>query len=833
MSVRRRASLNHDPVASASDHSAGPPPLEGLRVVECGEGVSAAFAAKVMADLGAAVIKVEPPQGDITRRRGPFPGHHPDPEKSGLFIYLNGGKPGLMLDLDDAAGRAALSRLLGDADILIHNLPVPERRAAGLDRERLRADFPRLVTGAISPFGDRGPYRDWKGYELNVVNAGGWAFLSPGSSTYPELPPLKIFGSQADFQAGLHVCFATLAAFWSRLRTGRGEHLEVSGQECIAAMLELSFTYYSYAGQLASRLGRRAVAPWTIMECADGYIMILCIEEEQWGRMVELMGNPEWAHEEIFATGRERSLHSEALYALMSDWVRQWKVRDLFLEAQRRRIPVAPVSTMQDLYANDQLRDRQYFVPIEVAGFGTVSIPGAPFKSSAGGWQVRGPAPRLGEHRAGNGAAGWKASSESRFQALSGGSQQPAGDPSGLPLSGLRVLDLTWVWAGPYCTLQFAHMGAEVLRIESRKRLCPTRRVPPFADGVAGVNRAGYFNQYSQGKKSVTLNLATPEGVRIARELAKHCDLVADNFSAGAMDRMGLGYEALRAVKPDIIMVSMSGYGQSGPWKNFLSYGPPAAAFAGFFALSGYEGMGPSEVGVSFADPTAGMFGTIAVMAALFHRARTGEGQFIDLSQMEATIATLPEAIFEFAFNGLQPARAGNHDPIMAPHDCYKAEGDESQWVSIAVGSESEWRALCEAMDQPQLAGDSRFATASERKRNENELDRIITNWTSVRDRWEITRRLQSRGVAAFPSMSSSDIATDPHLSERGFLVKLAHPEVGRRVHPGIPWTMAETRCEVRSPAPLLGADTDAVLREVLGMSDPEIERLRTSDVLT
>jgi crotonobetainyl-CoA:carnitine CoA-transferase CaiB-like acyl-CoA transferase len=824
--------VNHDPVASVSDHPAAPPPLAGLRVVECGEGVSAAFAAKTMADLGAAVIKVEPPQGDITRRRGPFPGHRADPEKSGLFIYLNGGKLGVALDLTEPAGRDTLAHLLEDADLLIHNLPVPERRAAGLDRERLRADFPRLVTGAISPFGDSGPYRDWKSYELNLVNAGGWAYLSPGSSQHPELPPLKVFGSQADFQAGLHVCFATLAAFWGRLRTGRGEHLEVSGQECITAMLELSFAHYSYAGQVASRLGRRAVAPWTIMGCADGYIMILCIEEAQWGRMVEMMGDPEWAHEEIFATGRERSLNSEALYALMDEWVRGWKVRDFFLEAQRRRIPVAPVSTLQDLYANDQLSDRQYFVPIEVPGVGRVSIPGAPFKSSAGGWAVRGAAPSLEQPRADQ-SASWKAFAEPRFETLMGGARQPLGEKSGLPLSGIRVLDLTWVWAGPYCTLQFAHMGADVLRIESSHRLCPTRRVPPFADGVAGVNRAGYFNQYSQGKRSVTLNLTAPEGVRIALELARHCDVVADNFSAGAMDRMGLGYQALRAVKPDIIMVSMSGYGQTGPWRNFLSYGPPAAAFAGFFALTGYEGMGPSEVGVSFADPTAGMFGTIAVMAALFHRARTGAGQFIDLSQMEATIATLPEGIFEFAFNRLQPARAGNHDPLMAPHECYKAAGDEYQWVSIAVGNQREWRALCEAIDEPQLAADPRFATAAERKRNENELDRIITRWTSTRDRWEITRRLQSRGVAAFPSMSSADIASDPHMTERGFLVNLPHPEVGRRIHPGIPWSMAETKCAVRSPAPLLGADTDAVLREVLGMSAAEIERLRSSDVLS
>ena len=725
-------------MATASEHNDAQAPLAGLRVVECGQGVSAAFATKLMADLGATVIKVEPPGGDVARRRGPFPGHQPDLEHSGLFIYLNGGKLGVTLDLTDAPQRATFARLLADADILIHNVPVPERRAVGLDRERLRAEFPALIIGAVSPFGDFGPYHAWKGYELNVVNAGGWAYLSPGSSKYPELPPLKIFGSQGDFQAAMHVAFAALAAIWRRLATGRGEHLEVSGQECIAAMLELSFAHYSYAGQVASRLGHRAVAPWTIMECADGYIMLLCIEEEQWKRMVALMGEPEWAREEIFATGHDRGVNAEAVYALMADWVRQWKVRDLFLEAQRRRIPVAPVSTIQDLYANDQLLDRKYFIPIEIPGVGKVSIPGAPFKSSIGGWRIRGPAPRIDETRAirSDGAPAWPSFSEPRLPQRI----DMAKKSDSLPLSGIRVLDLTWVWAGPYCTMQFAHMGAEVLRIESRKRLCPTRRVPPFADNLAGPNRAGYFNQYSQGKNSVTLNLTNPEGVRVALELAKHCDIVADNFSAGAMDRMGLGFEALRAVKRDIIAVSMSGFGQTGPWKNFLSYGPPAAAFAGFFALTGYDGMGPSEVGVSFADPTAGMLGTVAVMAALFHRARTGEGQFIDLSQLEATIATLPEGIFEFAFNGLQPPRTGNHDPIMSPHECYKAAGDETAWVSIAVGSEAEWRALSEAIEMPALADDPRFKTLADRKRNEAALDRIITGWTSRRDRWAAPR---------------------------------------------------------------------------------------------
>ncbi|MBF6570596.1 MAG: CoA transferase [Candidatus Binataceae bacterium] len=806
------------------------PPFAGLRVIECGEGVAAAFAARLMADLGAEVIKVEPPDGDLTRRRGPFPNDRPDPEQSGLFIYLNAGKLGITLDLTHAADRATLSKLLAHSDLLLHNVPVPQRSRNGLDSARLAADFPHLVIGAVSPFGDSGPYRDWKAYEINIVNAGGWTFVNPGSSESPDLPPLKTFGALGDFQAGLHLCFAALTALWRRLAIGSGDQVEVSGQECIAAMLELTLVHYTYGGRLASRLGRRAVAPWTIMECADGYIMLLAIEEDQWQRMVAMMGDPQWAHEEIFATGALRSAHCEALYALMGEWVRQWKVQDLFLEAQRRRIPVAPVSTMRDLYACEQLIDRKFFLPIEIGRAGAVPMPGAPFQSSAGGWQLRGPAPRLGQHNARSHREGNLAQ---RAPGLIAGRAKLPPPRDAKPLAGIRILDLTWVWAGPYSTMQFAYMGAEVIRVESRTRLCPTRRVPPFADDISGVNRAGYFNQYSQGKRSMLLNLSDPEGVRIALELAKHCDLVAENFSAGAMDRLGLGYQRLRAVKRDIIMVSMSGFGQSGPWKNFLSYGPSAAALAGFFGLSGYTGMGPSQVGLSFADPTAGMFAAVAVMAALFHRARTGEGQYIDVSQLEATLALLPEGLLDYALNATQPPRVGNHDRWMAPHDCYKALGDENQWVSIAVGNEDEWRALCDAIGQPALAGDPRFKTAGLRKLNEPALDEIITGWTVVRDRWDVARRLQSHGVAAFPAMSNVDLAADPHLNERGFLVRLDHPEVGRRIQAGIPWTMAATPCRLEIPAPLLGADTDSVLRGLLKLSEEEIVRLRSAGVLS
>jgi benzylsuccinate CoA-transferase BbsF subunit len=400
------------------------------------------------------------------------------------------------------------------------------------------------------------------------------------------------------------------------------------------------------------------------------------------------------------------------------------------------------------------------------------------------------------------------------------------------PLSGVRVLDFTWAWAGPFCTMQLAHLGAEVIRIETTARpACATRMIPPFADDVPGPNRSGYFNQYNQGKKSILINLARPEAVEIACEMVRHCDVVTDNFAAGVMDKLGLGYERLRGFKPDIIMASMSGYGQTGPFRSFVSYGPPASAASGLFFTTGYRGHGPSEIGMSYPDPNAGIFGAFAIMAALTQRAITGEGQYIDQSQFETALALMPEGLLQYAMNGREPERAGNRDPVMAPHECYRAKGDD-KWISIAAGSEDEWRALCGVMGAPELAEDSRFKTASLRKKNEDALDELITAWTSQHDRWEITRELQAAGVAAFPSLSNKDLAEDPHLRERRFLVDPEHPEIGKRLHAGIPWKMSGTPCEVRSAAPVRGADTEEVLKSVLGYTRNKIEALRKAGVL-
>jgi crotonobetainyl-CoA:carnitine CoA-transferase CaiB-like acyl-CoA transferase len=400
------------------------------------------------------------------------------------------------------------------------------------------------------------------------------------------------------------------------------------------------------------------------------------------------------------------------------------------------------------------------------------------------------------------------------------------------PLEGIRVTDFTWAWAGPYCTLQMAHLGAEVIRIESQKRTCVSRAIPSFADDIPGPNRAGYFNQYNQGKKSLLLDLGRPEAVEIAKKLVAKSDVVVQNFSAGAIDRMGLGYETLKQIKPDIIMISICGYGQTGPERQYMGYGPASVPLAGISSLTGYRDLGPAEVGISYGDPNAGIFGVFAAMAALAYRQRTGRGVHVDLALWEALLALMPEGLMDYAMNKAQPERDGNRDRWMSPHGCFKCKGDDDKWVTIACGSEAEWRALCTAMEKPELATDKRFADVAARKANEDVLEAIISAWTKERDRWAVTEMLQKAGVAAFPSMSNKDLATDPHLAARGYLVQKEHPEVGKRVHAGIPWQMTKTSCEVQTAAPLRGQHTDYVLRDILGFSAADVQKLRETQVL-
>jgi len=373
-------------------------PLAGIRVLEVGEQVSAPYAAKLLADLGADVVKIEVPgTGDPARARGPFPGDRPDPEASGFFLYLNTNKRGITLDLTNKVDRRVFDRLVAGADVLVHNVHPLERDVRGLAYERLAAINPRLVMAAIAPFGGTGPHAGFRGTDLVSWCAGGLATLN-GDPAHPELPPLKAYGDQAGYQGGLNAAIPILGALFERLRSGIGQEVDVSVQECVAGILELTFEYFPYTGLVASRLGAKPLQPLCFMECRDGWIFICCVEEHQWQRFVELMGSPEWASLEIFENRLARGKNFDALKLFLEEWCREQSVMDLYHAAQQRRIPFAPVSTLGDLLASPHLRARGFFVTLEHPALGQCTLPGAPYQLSATPWRLGRSAPRLGEH---------------------------------------------------------------------------------------------------------------------------------------------------------------------------------------------------------------------------------------------------------------------------------------------------------------------------------------------------------------------------------------------------------------------------------------------------
>ena len=375
--------------------------LTGLKVLDCGENVSAPYAAKLMADLGAEVIKVEPPvSGDVARSRGPFPREHQDDrEYSGLFLALNTSKRGVTIDLTHPEGRTLLDRLVKHADVLIHNYTTSRAAGLGLDYERLSKINDQLVVTQITVYGASGPKADWMAHNLNGVAAGGWLYMSPGYSKDTELPPLKTFGQQGDFQGGIHGAVATMSGLFARRAIGRGQLVDVSIQEAIAAALELGFVKWTYREEISHRCGTLGPsAPYGILRCKDGLLHFLILEDAHWRGLKKIMGEPEWTTWDLFSTGADRALNQDVLEMQVEEWLKDYTMQEVYEMARRERIPVAPVSDLDNLFEMDQLKERGYFTRLEHPAAGALTYAGAPFKLTTRAWALGRPAPLLGQH---------------------------------------------------------------------------------------------------------------------------------------------------------------------------------------------------------------------------------------------------------------------------------------------------------------------------------------------------------------------------------------------------------------------------------------------------
>jgi crotonobetainyl-CoA:carnitine CoA-transferase CaiB-like acyl-CoA transferase len=800
--------------------------LSNLHVIELGGGIAAPMVGKLCADLGATVVKVEPPAGDPTRWRGPFRGGQVNPEASGTFLYLNSNKRSVVCDLSQPDGRQRLDELVRQADLLVHNFTPRDMAAYGLDYEHYRRLNPRLVMLSITPFGLRGPYRDYAASDLTLYHAGGLGWLCPGKGTPLARPPIKPFGEHAYTQAALHGTAAALAACYGAAASGVGEHLDLSVQEVGTFFLGRTFATYTYAGVSQSRNSPPPYEPQSLYRCKDGYIYLICAEQNQWERLVEVMGDPQWAHEPRFVSRDQRGENSEALKTYISAWTAEHSVAELFHACQQARVGAAPVLTQAQLDHDAHLQGRQYFTSQSHPVAGVVKVPGAPYRLQKPWWSLRTPAPLLGEATAQHPTL--FADRSATTSASSGALQTPP-----LPLTGVRVLDLSWVWAGPHCTMILAFLGADVIKVESSTRLDITRRTNPFPPGMErGVNRSGYFGGLNQAKRSIGINLSAPQGRALVKQLATHCDVMISNFGTGVLERLELGAEEMHRVKADLIIAMISAFGQTGPLRHYMGYGPLIAPLAGVAAVTGYDDGVPEDLGMPYGDPNGGVYTAVAITAALWARQQHGGGgQVIDLSMWEAMLSTSFEGWMNHALGNPPYHPMGNRHPVWAPHNLYRCQGDDD-WVSIAATTETEWQALCQAIGQPPLATDPRFGDAAARKANEDALDHIIGAWCASRERWAITRALATAGVPAFPSMSMRDLLDDPHLKARGCFTHWQHPEVGQRTLMGAPWRFTVRPNGLGSHAPLLGQHTDAVLEELLGLDTEQRARLRAEGVV-
>jgi crotonobetainyl-CoA:carnitine CoA-transferase CaiB-like acyl-CoA transferase len=402
------------------------------------------------------------------------------------------------------------------------------------------------------------------------------------------------------------------------------------------------------------------------------------------------------------------------------------------------------------------------------------------------------------------------------------------------PLDGIRVLDLTQVYAGPTCTRILADLGAEVIKLEGLKRMDITRNFA-IADNNSKDdywNHGGYFPFRNSGKKSLTLDWSDPEAFDILKRLVPRCDIVAESFTPHVMAAHGLGYESLKELRPDLIMISLSGYGQDGPWRDFSAYGMGLEPASGISSVTGYRGGDPLRSGISFTDPYSGMVGAGAVLAALHYRRRTGKGQYIDLSEHESAVPVMGYALMEQAMNGRLPERIGNRSYWYAPQGCYPCSGDDA-WLVITVRSDAEWEALCKATDHPEWAEDPRFADVLARFNNHDALDDTISSWTREQDSVEAMHHLQEAGVIAAALLSPKQVLFDPHLKERGYFDMIDQPGVGKKPIPkqlGATFSAFSIDCD--TPAPKLGEHNREVLQGLLGLKDEEIAALEERKVI-
>ncbi len=798
--------------------------LAGIKVIEMGGGVSAPFCGKLFSDYGAEVIKVEPPEvGDPSRKWGPFPGDVADIEKSGVFHCLNTNKKSVVLDVNVPSDREKLVALIATADVLIENNTPRQMRKLGLDYDCLQDVNPRLVMVSITPYGQTGPYADWKATDLNAYH------LTGASSRYCGLPgeaPLEHGTFAADYFGAVSGASWGLAAVYGRKNTGVGQHVDVSSAEAIAATFVGGQNIGGYAqdGKFEKRtgVGMPLGAPATIVPCKDGHVWMLALEPGQWNGIAKVMGDPEWMQTEMFQDMFSRAQNADLIYPLIEEWTMKHGKHEIMEKCQAAGAPVSAVFTVAEAAEHPHLSERGYMLELDHEALGKVRLLGAPFKLSETPGGPTSSAPLLGADTQ-EVLAGLRAETPSEPAIANNGAR---------PLQGLRVANFGWVWAGPVVGQTLNFLGAEVYKVESNVRVDMTRTLPPFGGGESGPNRSLSNHACWAGNGSVTIDFKSEEGLALARQLIMESDVVIENFGPGVMDKIGLGYEEMKKHKADLVMLSMQGAGAYGPLMNTRTYGLSLTSLTGLDSLNGYVDGPPLPVENAYSDPFTGIFGAFAVVSALNHRDETGTGQYIDFSQQEAVMQMVGPAFMDYAMNGRVAGPIGNKHPraIGAPHGVFPCAGDD-RWISIAVEEESEWQALVAAMGSPDWAGSPEFSSLQGRLDHIEMLHEQMALYTQDRDDRELTVKLQAAGVAAAPVLNVGDLLHDPHFKARNTFIEVDHPLGFRETIYGSYVKLSHSPVTVK-PGPVIGQDNEHVFKNVLGLSEDRYNELVEKKVI-
>jgi benzylsuccinate CoA-transferase BbsF subunit len=591
----------------------------------------------------------------------------------------------------------------------------------------------------------------------------------------------------SEYMCGLSSATATLAALYHSLRTGRGQFVDISKQEALIFCNLGDLIIYPAFGFISDRI-TSAFPVQARYRCKDGYVAFTPLRQEHWAIFFKVVQKPDGIKDERLGDFSYLEEHRHEIKQIAAEYLLKCTKEEIQSNLRLVKCPLAPYLTIGEAVNAEQMRHRHFFVDIEHRKVGKLKYPSAPYQFSQICWKVRRAAPLLGEH---NDEVLHSVPSHSHVQEkrhVSKGStsraQQKKVDVScdleGRPgvLDGIRVLEFSQVFVGPVAGEILAHMGAEVIKVESRRHLDFGRlQRNPITKKMLPPDEAPRFNSLNLDKVGITLDINKPKGADLARKLVAKCDVLLENLAAGTLDRLGLGYEVLCQINPKIIMVSATGSGQSGPDSQSVAVANTFTALSGLGEMIGYPDEPPTQAGSS-ADLINSFGVCFSIIVALYNREHTGKGQYIDYSCREGLMCTIGDSIMDYTMNSREQIRHGNHDDVIAPHNCYRCKGDDS-WVSLVVSNEDEWQDFCRAIGNPSWTREERFSSMSRRWKNRDELDQLIQNWTMNYTSREVMEILQSAGVAAIPSFTSAELFSDPHLAARNFFQTAEHPLIG------------------------------------------------------